>query len=145
MNATKPVYFFFNNGVVLVRADIEAVAALKTFADDIVTSLNELKDVWDNSQLLIDTAQSIIDAAAGSDRLLESVTATGAVAFGIGLGLALGGTGVVAVAGGLVVGFAGDWLYKKAVQCFGYIVLWQRGKTNVSDPFYPVKYSKDEK
>jgi hypothetical protein len=116
MNVTKPVYFFFDNGVVLVRAGPEAIAALKNIADDIATDLNKLKDVWDQSQLLIDATQSILDAASGSDHLLDSATATGAVAFGIGIGLAIGGTGAAAVAGGIAVGYLGDLLYDKAIE-----------------------------
>jgi hypothetical protein len=36
MNITKSIYFFFDNGVVLVKAG----------PGDIVTDLNDLKDVW---------------------------------------------------------------------------------------------------
>jgi hypothetical protein len=108
-------YYFFNNGVVAVRAGPEAAAALKSIADDVATALNGLKDQWDQSDLLIKEVQSIIDAASGSDRTLDSVTAVGSVAFGIGLGLAIGGTGVIAVAGGLAIGAVGDFIYGKAI------------------------------
>jgi len=108
-------YYFFNNGVVAVRAGPEAAAALKSIADDVATALNGLKDQWDQSDLLIKEVQSIIDAASGSDRTLDSVTAVGSVAFGIGLGLAIGGTGVIAVAVGLAIGAVGDFIYGKAI------------------------------
>ena len=108
-------YFLFDNGIVAVRAGPEAIQALKGIADDVATKLNSLKDQWDQGDLLIREAQAIIDSAAGLDQALDSVKAVGSVAFGIGLGLAIGGTGVVAVAGGLVIGAVGDFLYGKAI------------------------------
>ena len=109
-------YYFFEGGVVAVRAGPEALAAMKTYADDIATKLNNINGIGDQGELLQNEFRSILDSYAGSDYSLRSITTTGAIAFGIGLGLAIGGTTVATIGAGIAIGLAGEYLYKKAIE-----------------------------
>lgn len=109
-------YIFFENGIIAVRAGPEAAPALKGIADDVASRLNELKDLWDQGDFLLTEAQAVIDLASAFDNSLDSVVAVGSLAFGIGLGIAVGGVGVAGVVGVFIIGVAGDYLYTKAAE-----------------------------
>ncbi len=116
MSAYVRGYFYFDDGIVMIRATPEAFAVLKKEADAIAAQLNSIWEHKSEAEFLLAESRAVFDSVLASQGVLSSITTLGAAAFGIGLGLALGGSTMAVIGAGVALGYFGDWLYTRAVE-----------------------------